>query len=193
MSNVLGTALLFLINTIFDLYLFVLMVRIILVYVGANYFDPITRFIIKLTDFIVKPVRRFIPNVKRFELASILILFVLEIFKFLLVLLISFGTLNVLGLLLLALGDILKRLFITFFYAVLVQVILSWLQPYSPMNRLLYQFIAPVSRPFQRLIPPISGIDITPIFVLILLQLLIIIIANPLMGIAFGLAIGSSA
>jgi YggT family protein len=190
MSDTIRAALLFLINTVFDLYLFILVVRIILAWVGANYFDPVTQFIIKCTDFIVKPLRRLIPNFRRVETASIVLLLLIEIIKFLLVSLLSFGFPHLLGLFILAIGDSLKLILLTFFYAILLQAILSWIQPNAPMNRVLYQFTSPIMGPLHRVIPPIGGIDISPIPALIILQLLIIILVNPLMGFGLGVAFG---
>lgn len=188
MPSTVHAALLFLVSTLFDLYLFILVVRIILAYSGANYFDPATQFIIKLTDFIVKPLRRYIPNVRRLEIASIVLVLALEIIKFLLISLLSIGIPNIIGLVILALGDVLKLVLQVFFYAIILQAILSWVQPGSPINRTLFQFVSPVLRPFQRIIPPISGIDISPIPALIVLQLLIIVLVNPIMQIGLSIA-----
>ncbi|TAK75475.1 MAG: YggT family protein [Gammaproteobacteria bacterium] len=190
MANTMNAASLFLINTLFDLYLFVLVLRILLVYSGVNYFDPITQFVVKLTDFIVKPLRRLLPTVRGFELASIILVLVLQMIKFLLVSLLSMGMPGILGLLILAIGDSIKIVLLTFFYAILLQAILSWAQPYSPVTRTLYQVTSPIMRPFQRLIPLINGIDISPIPALIVLQLLIILLVNPIMSLGLGIAFG---
>lgn len=176
------SALLFLISTVFDIYLFILVVRIILVWIGANYFDPITQVIVKLTDMPVKPLRRIIPNVRKFELASIVFLLVLQLIKFFLISVLSLGVPSIVGILLLAIGDSIRLLLQTFFYAIILQVIISWVQPYSTMNYFLIQFTAPIMRPLQRVIPPIGGFDITPIPALVILQLLIILIATPIMN-----------
>ena len=190
MPDIIRAALLFLINTLFDLYLFVLIVRIILIYVRSNYFDPVTQFITKLTDFIIKPIRRYIPNIRNIETASIVLALVLEIIKFLLISIFSFGFPNILGLIILAIGDLIKITLETFFYAILFQAILSWLQPAAAINRTLMQFTSPIMRPFLRLIPPIGGVDISPIPALILLQLLIIVVVNPIMALGLGVAFG---
>lgn len=182
MSESLRTGLIFLINAVFDLYLMILMIRIILAYVGANYFDPVTQFVTRLTNFLVKPLRRGLPNYGRLETASIVLLIGLEILKFALILALSTGTLNITALLLLALADAIKLVLNLFFYAILIQVILTWVQPHSPMSYTLYQVTSPLMRPIQRLIPPIGGIDISPIPALIILQFLSIVLVNPLMS-----------
>ncbi len=190
MSNTLHDALLFLINTLFDLYLFILVVRIILVYVRSNYFDPITQFVTKLTDFIVKPLRRLIPNIGRFETVTILLIIVIECIKFLIISSVSFGVPSLIGLLLLSIGDALKLVIQSFFYAIILQAILSWVQPHSPMTQTLNQFTWPIMQPFRRLIPPIGGMDISPIPALIVLQLVNILIATPLIAMGLKTAMG---
>jgi YggT family protein len=188
--SALNNALLFLISTVFDLYLFILVVRVLLVYAGVNYFDPITQFIVRCTDFLVKPVRRIIPNIRGIEVASLIIMVALEFIKYLLIASLSFDSLSPVGLFIIAIADTLKIILQTMFYSIIVQAVLSWVQPGSPMNNVLYKINAPIMRPIQRLCPTIGGMDISPIPAMILLQLLIIIIVNPLMAIGLGASLG---
>ncbi len=190
MVTTFNTGLLFLVNTLFDLYLFILAVRLILAFVGANYFDPITQFVIKLTDFWVKPLKKIIPNAGGIEFSTLIIILLIQVIKFTCISLLSIGMPNYLGIIILALGDTIKLFINTFFYAILIQVILSWIQPMSPANRLLYQLTSPIMTPMRRIVPPISGIDISPIPALILLQLLIILVVNPIMSVGIGIALG---
>lgn len=183
------SALIFLISSLFDIYLFILVIRLILAFVGANYFDPITQFIIKLTDPIIKPLRRRVPNLRRIEFSTLLVILILECCKFSLIILLENGTLNSSGLLLLTIGDTLKLIVQSFFYAILLRVILSWVQPASNANYLLMQFTSPIMRPLYRIIPPVGGFDITPIPALILLQLLQIILVMPVISMGYSAAL----
>ncbi len=178
-------AFLFLIQTLFDLYLFVLVLRALLAFAGANYFDPITQFIIRCTAFIVNPLRRILPNYRRIEISTLVIILSLELIKYTLIGVLSFKAVSMSGLLILSFADTLKLILQTLFYAIILQAILSWVQPNSPVNLLLYKINAPIMRPIQRVIPPIGGMDITPIPAMILLQLLMIMIVNPLMATGF--------
>ncbi len=172
--------LLFLINTCFDIFLFVLVVRFILAWSGANYFDPITQFVVNITNFVVKPLRRLIPNFRNCETASLVLILVLEIAKFYVISILSMGMPNVLGVLILSIADM-ARLFVqTLFYGILIQVIMSWVQPVSPLNNTLYQITSPILRPIQRLLPLMAGMDISPIPAMIILQLLLIVLINPM-------------
>lgn len=190
MPNTLQTALLFLIDTVFSLYIGILVVRAILVWVGANYFDPLTQFVIRCTNFISKPLRRVIPNYRNIEISTLLLIFTLEIVKYLLIGFITYGVPNIVGILILSLGDIIRLFLLVFFYAIILQAIFSWVQPYSPVNRALHQFTSPIMQPLHRIVPPVGGFDITPIPALIILQLLIIVVAGPLLNMGAGVAFG---
>jgi YggT family protein len=183
-------ALLFLTTTVFDIYLFVLAIRVLLAKANANYFDPLTQFVIKLSDVFVKPIRRYIPNLKGFESATILLIFAFEFIKFFIISVLGYGLPNIVGLVIMSAADFVKLFINTFFYAIFLQAILSWIQPYSPMNRILYQVTEPLMQPIRRVIPPISGFDISPIPALIGLQFLIIILVNPLMTFGLSVAFG---
>lgn len=180
--------LLFLINTLFDLALFVLAVRLILAWSGARYYDPITQLVVKLTDFVVKPLRRFLPNLKGIETSTLTLIFILECVKFIIIGSLSMGFPNLLGIGVLSIADG-ARLFVqTFFYAILIQALMSWVQPTSPLNNVLYQVTVPILRPFQRLFPLVAGMDISPIPAMIFLQLLLIVMVNPLMNLGLSLS-----
>lgn len=177
MSSHFNEAGLFLIKTLFDLYLLVLMIRLILAYVQANYFNPITRFIVKITQPLVAPLRRIIPNYRRIEFSTLVLIIVFELIKISLLFLLTVGIPNILLLISLSIIEALKLLLQTFFYAILLQAIMSWFQPgETPATQILRQLSAPILFPLQRIIPPVSGFDITPIPALLLLQLLIILL-----------------
>jgi YggT family protein len=188
MGNSLNNAGVFLISTLFDLYIFVLIVRLTLVYVRADYFNPISQFITRLTQHVVLPLRKVIPNYRHIELATILVIFVLELLKFLCIGLLLVGMPNLVGLAILACADMLKSILNLCFYAILLQAIMSWFQNgYNPASEILVKITQPILRPIQRVIPPIGGIDISPVFAMILFQLLIIAFVGPLF--AYGQAL----
>jgi YggT family protein len=183
-------AMIFLITTIFDMYLFILTIRVILAFSGANYYDPMTQFIVRCTDFAVKPLRRVIPNVRGIEISTILLILILAFVKYSFLAALSFSSFSVIGIAIIAIADTMKLFLQTYFYAIIIQAVLSWVQPGSPVNMLLYRITAPILRPIQRVIPTVGGMDLSPIAAMILLQLLIIVIVNPLMAIGIGASLG---
>lgn len=190
MSDTLRASILFLIDALFSIALFILMIRLILAYVRADYLNPLVQFIVSATDWLITPLRRFIRDFKGVEMATLLVIIVLEVIKFFLIGLFSFGYGNIFGLIILAFADIIKIMVEIFFFALIVQVILSFVQQASPMYGLLARFNAPILRPFQRIIPVVGGVDISPIFACIVLQLINIIVVAPLYArglyVAFG-------
>lgn len=189
MSGTSLTALLFLISTIFDLYIFVLIIRLILAWVGTDYTYPLTSLVVKLTGPIIRPLRKILPDIAGIELATIVVILLLEFIKFFIIVLLSFGFPNLLGILILAPVDFIKSTLEIFFYAILLQAIVSWVQPSAPIALVLNKITYPVLRPFQRLIPPVAGFDLSPIPALIILQLIIIALINPLIAFGLGVAV----
>lgn len=176
--NALNQAGFYLITTLFDLYLYVLAARFILAFERANYFNPITRFIITITQPIIGPLRRFLPTKGGIEMATLFLILFLEILKcFLINLLFMQSIATYTAIFIVSLTETFKLFLNTFFFAILFNAILSWVHVHpSPISEVLGQLSAPIMRPLRRVIPPIASFDITPIPALIILQLLIIIL-----------------
>lgn len=191
MLTVLNNAIVFLINTLTDLYVFILIARFILVYARNDSRSPTTRLIAKVTDPLVRPLKRFVPTLKGFEFATLLCLYLIEMVKFILLGIFVFGFPNLLALPILALAEVLKLGIDVFFYAIIAQVILSWVPySYNDLYNILALITSPIMRPLRRLIPPIGGFDITPIPALIGLQLILILFIDPLYIVGIKLAFG---
>lgn len=193
MSDPLNNAGLFLIQAIFDLYIFIVMLRIVLQWVNTDFRNPVMALIVKLTNPPLKPICRIIPTLHGIDFAAIVLLLGLELLKlFLLVSLQTQGELaNISGLLILAFAELLNQLINIFFYTILGLAILSWLSPlaHGPMIEILYRISEPLMRPVRRIMPTVSGFDLSPIPVLIGLKLITIIVIQPLTQIGMSLAI----
>lgn len=192
--NFISEAFLFLIQTLFNLYLFVVILRLILQWRRADFYNPVSQFVIKLTNPVVMPLRRFFSPIKRFDTATFVLLMVLEFLKLFIVIFVKAGVFpGLLGLLLWSVGDLLDLVITIYFYAILVVVILSWLNPMgqNPVLIVLYLITDPLLEPARRLIPLIAGLDLSPIFALILLKVAEILLIQPLMQLGISLAIRS--
>lgn len=187
-----NNALIFLIETLFNIYILILLLRIILQWVGAYFYNPVSQFVIKLTNPVVKPLRQILPPFKGIDLASLFILVTLEFIKLLSVIWIQISIIpNFVGLIVMAFGDILGVILDIFFYAILISIVLSWINPrqFNPVTEVLHLITEPLLRPARKIIPPISGFDLSPIPVLIILQLFSLLIASPLMTLGLRLAL----
>lgn len=193
MLDPLHNAELFLVTALFDIFLFLLTMRLILCWVRADYFNPATRFVVRCTQPLIGPLRRVFPTYAHVELSTLIVILVFAALKFFLISLILIGVpKNPLGLLTLSLADTLRLLLNTFFYAILFHAILSWVQQsYSPVGKMLMQISSPVIRPIQRIVPPIGGMDISPIPALIVLRLLVILLVEPSLAYGMRMVYGS--
>ena len=165
-------AIYFIVKTLVQLYLLLLLLRFWLPVLRADFRNPIAQGILRITSPLVIPVRRFISPIGRLDTATILVAFVLE---FLLVLaLLALRGLNV-GTLPMAITAILELAIQSlnlFFFVILIKVVLSWVAPqnYNPIIALLNTMAEPVLSPFRRIVPVIGGFDISPIIAIVLLK-----------------------
>jgi YggT family protein len=158
--------------TFFNFCMFILVIRLLLAWVQADYYHPATQLIVRSTNFIIKPLRNLIPNYRTFETASFIAIIIISLIKNFIFFYLVYNLPNIFGLIMAALSDCLNVLLDTFFYAILLQAVLSWLQPNTPANAVLYKITAPIMRPLQRFIPPMGGFDISPMPAMLILLLL---------------------
>lgn len=181
-SSYLTNPVVFLIQTLFGLYILAVMLRFLLQLVRADFYNPISQFLVKVTSPPLKVLRRFIPGLGGIDLASIVLVWGLKYIELLLILLISGTTLNALAPLLWAIPELIELLINIFLFAVLIQVILSWINPgaYNPASALLYSLTEPLMSPARKILPPMSGLDLSPMLVMIGLVLLKMLLLPPL-------------
>lgn len=173
----------YLVQTLFNLYLMAVVMRFVLQLVRADFYNPISQFFVKVTDPLIKPLRRVIPGYGGIDIASIVLALLVQTAGIYLIVLISGWSLpNPLQPLLWSIVGIVSLLLNIAFFAILIMIILSWMAPQSqnPAVDLLRQITDPIMRPIQRLIPPIGGLDLSPIFVFITINLLEMLVVRNL-------------
>jgi YggT family protein len=182
MSGYLTNPINFLIQTIFGLYILAVMLRFMLQLVRADFYNPVSQFLVKITNPPLKLFRRLIPGLGGIDLASLILAWLLKSVEILLIILVGGGAANLVGPLIWALPELLDLVINIFLFGILIQVILSWVSPgnYNPAIGLLYSLTAPVLRPAQKLLPPMGGIDISPMLAMIALFLLKMLLVDPL-------------
>lgn len=174
----------FLISSLLDAYIFILVLRFFLQWFKADYYNPLTQLIAKISAPLVKPLSHLLPTIKYINTAVLAAVMLVEIVK--IYLLVWFGShmlINILGGVAWALGDLIMHVSNVFFYAILVQVILTWIKPQggNPVLEIVYRLALPVLKPFQRIIPPIGGLDLSPLPAMLLLKAVSFYVAFPLM------------
>lgn len=176
----------FLVTTIFDLFAFVVMLRFLMQMTRADYYNPLSQFVVKITDPLLRPLRKFIPGIGGHDIAALVLCFLTLFIKYVLIKAINLGSAAAggwAGTVLLAFVGTIDLIFMVFIYSIIAMVILSWVAPGGhPISGLLRSITSPVLNPVQRFVPPISGFDLSPLVALILLQLGRIVIVQPLLG-----------
>ena len=168
----------FIIKTLAELYLLLLLLRFWLPWLKADFRNPIAQAILRLTSPLVVPVRRIVPPIGRLDTSTVLVAYLYEL-GLLYVLMTILGRAAPLQMVAVTaffeLGILSLNLF---FFVVLIKVILSWVAPntYNPVTALLNTIAEPILRPFRRIVPPLGGFDISPIFALVLLQAGVIVL-----------------
>ncbi|UCG72000.1 MAG: YggT family protein [Chromatiales bacterium] len=165
--------LIFVFQTLLDLYILTFVLRLILQAVRADFRNPVCQFVLKVTDPLVLPLRRMVPPVGPVDTATLLIALALQALLTGILLNIACTTgpnmIQLIGLSVIRLARLTLNIY---FFLIIAQVIISWVAAgqYNPMFVLLNQVVDPVLRPFRRLIPPIAGVDLSPLFAIIAIQ-----------------------
>ncbi len=173
-------ALVFIITTIAQLYLLVMLLRLWLPWLRADFRNPIAQGILRLTSPLVIPVRRVIPPIGRLDTATVIVAFALQYLAILVILTINGVSAGILPIALTSLIELVLLSLRLFTFAIFIHIILSWVAPgtYNPATAFIAMLVEPVLRPFRNLIPSIGGLDISPIFAIIGLQAIAIFTAT---------------
>jgi len=165
-------SLVFLIKTLTDLYLLTFLLRFILQWIRADFYNPFTQAIVKLTNPLIAPVRRLVPSSGSIDLPTLVVLVSLETVVTLALAYMINLSLPLIMLPLLVLYRLIALTLQFYWMSILIYVILSWISArgYSPIAVVLGELNEPILRPFRRLIPPIGGLDLSPLLALILIQ-----------------------
>ncbi|MGF6490728.1 YggT family protein [Pseudomonas frederiksbergensis] len=169
----LNDAAIFIIKTLGSLYLLIVLLRFILQLVRANFYNPLCQFIVKATQPLLKPLRRVIPSMFGLDMSSLVLALIVQMVLIAVILLLKGFEVDLLLLVPWALIAVFSLFLSVLFYAMIISVILSWVAPgsHNPGAELVQQITEPVLAPFRRIIPNLGGLDISPIFAFIAIQL----------------------
>ncbi len=174
-------ALQFLLKTIVDLFVLAALARFFLQYFRAPFRNALSEFVVGLTDFAIKPLRRVIPGIQGLDLASLVFAWGLE--SLLVLILLSLqghsvwtGGPHILPVvILLGFINLLKYSIYLLIVAVFVQAILSWVNPYSPITPVLDSLTKPFMRPLRKIVPTIGRVDLSPLVLFVICQIILML------------------
>jgi YggT family protein len=181
-----GNAATFLIQTVFGLYILIVMLRFLLQWARADFYNPVSQFIVKATQPPLRPLRKFIPGIGGLDMAALIFMLVLKFLELWLVTGLLGMSPQIGGLAILSIAELLGLLINVFIFSILIQVIISWVNPamHNPIMGLLHSLTEPLLAPARRVIPPISGLDLSPIIVIVCLQLASMLAVAPIRDLA---------
>ncbi|MFT5930680.1 MAG: YggT family protein [Oceanospirillaceae bacterium] len=186
----------FLVQTVFGLYLTMVIVRFMLQLAKADFYNPLAQAVVKLTQPFVAILQKIMPRTGRFSLATLVLAFLVQLVLIVVVLLIAgFGLPNPVSLAIWSLIGLGSQVLDLLFFAILASIILSWLAPQTkhPGAYLLHQLTEPVMAPVRRMLPNLGGLDFSPILVFIMINLVDMLVIQNLasnFGMPRGLVLG---
>lgn len=180
--NYLGNAGSYLSQTLFGLALYIVLLRFWMQWVRADFRNPFGQFVISVTNPVVIPLRKILPSIGSVDTATVVFAFIIASIKVYLLFLLNNISPPPLTLLAFTLGEVIQHSIYILMAAIFIQIIISWVNPHSyhPIVSIARSIAEPIMSPARRLIPPIGGLDLSPILVIIFLQLSLQLIVAPL-------------
>jgi len=169
-----------LIRTAFGLVTYLALARFFMQAFRAPFRNPVGQFVVALTDWAVLPLRRVVPTASGLDLASLVLAWLAKLLELIALYSLVGGGLATAGTLLFfwSVLELFRACLYLAMFVVIIHVITSWLSPYSPLAPVFDALTRPLYAIFRRFIPTIGNIDLSPLFVLILIQILLIALEN---------------
>jgi YggT family protein len=172
----------FLVDVVVGFYLLVVILRFLLQVMRADFYNPLSQFVVILTNPPLRFLRRFVPGLWGIDLASVLLALTVALVKIILLAMVGGFSVGPGPALVLAIADILETTVYIFIFVTIARAVLSWFQQggYNPLTRLLDSLSEPLLLPIRRILPPIGGLDFSPFVLIILLTLALKLIVKPI-------------
>jgi YggT family protein len=181
--NAIGSIGSLLVSTMGTLFMMAVLLRFLLQISRADFYNPITQMVVRVTDPGVQLFRRFIPGFKGVDFATLVFAMLVQCTLICVLILIAGFDLPGAGLVMTwAVGGIINFILDIYFWSLLVSIVSSFIAPFSehPALVLVRQLTEPIMAPFRRLLPSMGGLDLSPIFVFLAIQILKIVLVEPM-------------
>ena len=193
-ANYFTSPIAFIITTLFDLYILLVLLRFILQMLRADFYNTVSQFIVKMTTPPLKLLRRFIPSIMRQDTASIVLCLLIIYAKFMLLRTLDIpivaiadvgvpiGRVSYLGLIIYSIADLASLFISVFLVATIIQVVISWVNPgqYNPVIGLVNTITTPILRPIQKRLPSMGGFDFSSMVAILVLMVGKMLIIPPI-------------
>ncbi|SEL67395.1 YggT family protein [Colwellia chukchiensis] len=169
----------YLLKFAFDALLMILVLRVWLQLVRADFYNPLSQFIVKVSNPLVIPLRRVIPGIGGIDFATVILAYAIACLTFIIIPLLNGGPFDIVSALYLGLIYLIKQSGVLLFIIMLVMALMSWVvQGYNPTQMIFHQLTAPVLAPIRRLIPSIGGLDLSVLIAFLLLNVINILLSG---------------
>lgn len=178
------------VQALFGLVIGLFFFRFLMQGLRVDFRNPLSQFVYKLTNPVLMPLQKAVPVTKGWNLAALLVTFLLTLLETWLLYRLAGLGLPLPALLVIALALLIQFIATALLWMIVIRAVLSFVSPdpYNPVVQMLYRLSDPILKPFQRLIPPIGGLDISPIFAVLALQLVRMLVAAPLIDVGVAMA-----
>ncbi len=185
-SDYLINPLVFLLNVFCGLYIAIVLLRFWLQQVRANFYNPFSQAIVQLTNPPLRPLRRLIPGWGKMDIAALILAFSLQLLLLMVLALLQGSSLGLASLLVLTVAELVNTALNILFFSVFILVILSWVSHggYNPTAEVFHSLAKPVLAPLGRVLPPVAGLDFTPMLAMVLIVVAQMLIMPPLLQLA---------
>jgi YggT family protein len=173
------SALIYLVQTLFGLYQAALLLRLLMQMTRADFRNPFARAIVQITDPVIRPLRKALPAAGKVDTASLVAILLVTVLKLAVIQLLILGAMPGINWFVRAtVIDVLRMVLQTYFFCILLYGLLSFVAQgnYNPIQSVLESVCEPLLSPIRRRIPPLGGLDLTPLWVLIAIQALLLLI-----------------
>ncbi len=169
-----------LVEVVLDLYITAVVLRMLLGYVRANFYNPFSQFLVKITNPVLVPLRRFIPSLGTLDTSALVFAYGLKVLQTGLLVMIMGKSAGLISILWVALGALITLVIWIFIIAIILQSVMSWLgnAHANPIAPLLNNLTDPLLHPIRRYVSPIGGIDLSPLVAILGLQILLILVRS---------------
>ena len=181
-STYMTDPIIFLIDTLFSLYILAVLLRFLLQWCGADFYNPISQFLVKATHPPLRVLRRFVPSIGKIDTSSLVLVFTLQMLADFFILLLKGVTISIGALTILSITQLISLLINVFIFAVFARALLSWMNPgtFNAAASILATLTEPLLDICRKVIPDLGGIDLSPLAALLLLQLAKMVMLPPL-------------
>ena len=182
MGSYLSDAALFLVDTLLGIYILLVLLRFLLQLVHADFYNPVSQFIVRATNPPLVRLRRFIPGLWGVDLSALLLMIAIEALRIYLTAVLLGHSPRLAGIIFLSLGELSKLTVYTVIFSIFIRALLSWFSNglQHPITRLLGSFTDPILQPVRRILPATGGIDLSPLVVFIAMMLILKLVVQPL-------------